>query len=38
LVTSTCVAAGGEVAVLDPIAPPEDAIEVWERLEAREQG
>jgi glyoxylase-like metal-dependent hydrolase (beta-lactamase superfamily II) len=34
LVTSTCVAAGGEVALLDPLAPPEEAIEVWERLDA----
>ena len=34
LVTSTCVASGGEVAVLDPIAPPEDATEIWERLDA----
>ena len=32
-VTSTCVAAGGEVALLDPLAPPEDAHEVWERLD-----
>ena len=34
-VTSTCVETGGEVAVLDPLAPPEDDAEVWERLEAR---
>jgi len=34
LVTSTCVASGGEVAVLDPIAPPDDATEIWERLDA----
>jgi glyoxylase-like metal-dependent hydrolase (beta-lactamase superfamily II) len=33
-VTSTCVAAGGEVAVIDPLAPPEDATEFWERLDA----
>ena len=33
LVTSTCVGSGGEVAVLDPIAPPGDAPEVWERLD-----
>jgi hypothetical protein len=34
LVTSTCVASGGEVAVLDALAPPEDgAAEVWERLD-----
>jgi len=35
LVTSTCVESGGEVALLDALAPPEDAREVWERLEAR---
>jgi hypothetical protein len=34
-VTSTCVASGGEVAVLDPLAPPEDAEEIWARLDAR---
>jgi hypothetical protein len=34
-VTSTCVAAGGEIAVVDPIAPPGDATEVWERLDER---
>lgn len=34
-VTSTCVESGGEVAVLDPLAPPEDAAGVWERLDAR---
>jgi glyoxylase-like metal-dependent hydrolase (beta-lactamase superfamily II) len=33
-VTSTCVESGGEVAVLDALAPPEDAAEVWERLDA----
>jgi glyoxylase-like metal-dependent hydrolase (beta-lactamase superfamily II) len=33
-VASTCVAAGGEVALLDPIAPPAEATEVWERLDA----
>jgi glyoxylase-like metal-dependent hydrolase (beta-lactamase superfamily II) len=35
LVTSTCVESGGEVALLDPLAPPEDATEAWERLDAR---
>jgi glyoxylase-like metal-dependent hydrolase (beta-lactamase superfamily II) len=36
LVTSTCVASGGKVAVLDPLAPPEGgASEVWERLDAQ---
>ena len=34
LVTSTCVAAGGEIALLDPLAPPEEAANVWERLDA----
>ena len=34
-VTSTCVEAGGELAVLDALAPPADAGEVWERLDAR---
>jgi glyoxylase-like metal-dependent hydrolase (beta-lactamase superfamily II) len=35
LVASTCVESGGEVALLDPIAPPEDEGELWERLDAR---
>jgi glyoxylase-like metal-dependent hydrolase (beta-lactamase superfamily II) len=35
LVTSTCVESGGEVALLDPIAPPGEAVEVWDRLDAR---
>ena len=34
-VSSTCIASGGEVAVLDPLAPPDDATEVWERLDAQ---
>jgi hypothetical protein len=34
-VTSTCVESGGEVAVLDGLAPPEEETEVWERLDAR---
>ena len=34
VVTSTCVESGGEVAVLDALAPPEDS-EVWQRLEAK---
>ena len=33
-VTSVCVRSGGEVAVLDALAPPEDATDVWERLDA----
>jgi glyoxylase-like metal-dependent hydrolase (beta-lactamase superfamily II) len=35
LVTSTCVESRGEVALLDPLAPPDDAADVWERLDAR---
>ena len=35
LVNSTCVESSGEVAVLDPLAPPEQATEVWERLDGR---
>ena len=34
-VTSTCVETRGEVALLDPLAPPDDATEIWERLDAR---
>jgi hypothetical protein len=34
VVSSTCVIAGGEVALLDPIAPPAEATDVWERLDA----
>jgi glyoxylase-like metal-dependent hydrolase (beta-lactamase superfamily II) len=34
VVSSTCVTAGGEVALIDPLAPPEDATDVWERLDA----
>jgi glyoxylase-like metal-dependent hydrolase (beta-lactamase superfamily II) len=34
LVTSTCVTSGGEVGLLDPLAPPEEATEVWGRLDA----
>ena len=33
-VTSTCVETGGEVAVLDALAPP-DGSEAWARLDAR---
>jgi hypothetical protein len=35
-VTSTYVASGGEIAVLDPLAPPEDAEEIWARLDERQ--
>jgi glyoxylase-like metal-dependent hydrolase (beta-lactamase superfamily II) len=34
LVASTFVESGGERLVLDPLAPPDDASEVWERLDA----
>jgi glyoxylase-like metal-dependent hydrolase (beta-lactamase superfamily II) len=34
VVASTCVESSGEVALLDPLAPPEDS-QVWERLDAR---
>jgi hypothetical protein len=34
VVSSTCVTAGGEVALLDPIAPPAEATDIWERLDA----
>ena len=34
-VTATCVESRGEVALLDPIAPPDEASEVWERLDRR---
>jgi hypothetical protein len=33
VVTSTCVQSGGEIAVLDALAPPEGS-EVWQRLDA----
>jgi glyoxylase-like metal-dependent hydrolase (beta-lactamase superfamily II) len=35
LVTSTYVQSDGELAVLDPLAPPTDAAELWERLDAQ---
>ena len=34
-VTSTVVESGGELALLDPLAPPEAAVEVWQRLDER---
>jgi hypothetical protein len=34
-VTSTCAESSGEVAVLDPLAPPDHADEIWARLDAR---
>jgi glyoxylase-like metal-dependent hydrolase (beta-lactamase superfamily II) len=33
VVASTCVGSGGETLLLDPLAPPADAAEVWERLD-----
>jgi glyoxylase-like metal-dependent hydrolase (beta-lactamase superfamily II) len=33
LVTSTCVRSGGEVVLLDPLAPPRSDAPVWERLD-----
>lgn len=33
-VTSTCATAGGEVVVLDPLAPEPDDVETWARLDA----
>jgi glyoxylase-like metal-dependent hydrolase (beta-lactamase superfamily II) len=35
VVTSTCVESGGEVAVLDALAPPDEGSEVWGRLDAK---
>lgn len=34
VVTSTCVSSGGEVILIDPLAPPPAATDVWERIEA----
>jgi len=34
LVASTSVESGGETLLLDPLAPPAEATEVWERLDA----
>jgi glyoxylase-like metal-dependent hydrolase (beta-lactamase superfamily II) len=34
-VTCTCVESRGQIALLDPLAPPEDAHDVWDRLQAR---
>ena len=35
VVACTCAVSEGETFVLDPLAPPEDAVEVWKRLDAR---
>jgi glyoxylase-like metal-dependent hydrolase (beta-lactamase superfamily II) len=34
-VTSVCAESGGQVALLDPLAPPAAAADVWARLDAR---
>ena len=34
-VTSTCAITGNDVAVIDPLAPPSDATEIWGRLDAQ---
>jgi glyoxylase-like metal-dependent hydrolase (beta-lactamase superfamily II) len=34
-VTSTVVGSGGETVVVDPLAPPAEAGEIWERLDAQ---
>ena len=33
--SSTCVESGDEVVLLDPLAPPNDAVEVWARIDSR---
>jgi hypothetical protein len=33
-VNSTCVESGPEIALLDPLAPPENATDIWARLDA----
>lgn len=35
VVTCTCVESGGEVVLLDALAPPDDASAFWSRLEAK---
>ncbi len=35
VVTSTVVESGGEVIVIDPLAPPDSAAGIWERLDDR---
>jgi glyoxylase-like metal-dependent hydrolase (beta-lactamase superfamily II) len=34
-VSSVCIETGGEVVLVDPLAPPPDAGEVWARIDAR---
>jgi hypothetical protein len=33
IVTSTCVVSRGEIALLDPLAPPDEAVAFWDRLD-----
>jgi hypothetical protein len=35
IVTCTCVESGGEVALLDPLAPPDGAEAFWDRLDGK---
>jgi glyoxylase-like metal-dependent hydrolase (beta-lactamase superfamily II) len=35
IVTSTVVESGGEVVLIDPLLPPDDATEIWTRLDAK---
>src|SRR6185503_8024690 len=35
VVTWPVASSGGEVVVLDPLAPPDDATDIWERLDAQ---
>jgi hypothetical protein len=35
VVTSTVAVSGGEIAVLDPLLPPPEAAEIWDRLNAQ---
>ena len=35
VVSSTCLETGGEVVLVDPLAPAEDADELWQRLDAK---
>src|SRR5215470_17546808 len=35
VVTCTCVESGGETLVLDPLAPPQEATDLWKLLDAR---
>lgn len=35
VVSSTCIESGGEVVLVDPLAPADDATDVWARLDAK---